>query len=804
MRLRPAARPRPHPAGPSPEKTGFHVRKSPTSRNFFPRALSHPFMSFRRLFPALLLAPLLALATPPPAAPAAPGPTAALVPPPAVPPVATAPTRNLEATAALRQELRALIHLLEEVHFNRDQVRPSSYVELIPNAFRALDRQKLFLLNSDLEEFQERNRPEALYFNLATLGRLETAFAIHARYDQRVRERVAWIQQRLPGDFDFSTDATYELERRELPWPADAAEADALWERRLKFELLQELLNNRSLDEARAKVARRYERVLRNLDDFDSGDVAEVFLTAIAGLYDPHSTYFSPETYEDFGINMRLQLFGIGALLGLEDDVCVLKEIIPGGPADLSRQLRPNDKIHAVAQGDGEFVEIVGMKLRRIVQMIRGEKGTQVRLLVQPADAADAAVRREIVLTRDLINLDSARAHGAIFQVPNERGQTRPFGVIPLPPSYGRERDGASPQTSASSDIAELIKRLKAENIEGLVLDLRRNGGGLLSEAVAITGLFIPSGPVVQIKNYAGEVKIDADQNPAVAYSGPLVVLTDRFSASASEIVAGALQNYGRAVIVGDSSTHGKGTVQTVIEMERVIPARNRTGAATGASKLTVQKFYLPNGASTQLRGVVPDIVLPSVNEFFPIGEQDLPHAMAWDEVSPSLFDATPISGTDLKFLRQRSAARMEELPEFALLRRSIERFRDRQAERTVSLNLETRRAGKVEDRTFGEETRAARRSLEENYAFAFTEVFVAPPPPPRIRAERRDDDDSGLDGGEEEPDNDTRYAKMDVHLRESLRILHDVRALSPAVAVAAGFTGATGTKASTASLPAN
>lgn len=736
-------------------------------------------MRFRRLFLALLLAPGLFAAEP------------ASLSSPNTPPARAAADvpRKLEPTDALRQELKALIRLLEEVHFNRDQVRPASFGELIPNTFKALDGQKLFLLASDLAEFQERHRPEALYWNLSTVGRLDAAFAIYARYEQRVRERIEWIHQRLPGDFDFATEATYEIDRRELPWPADAASAEALWEKRLKFELLQELLNNKSLDEARTKVAKRYERLLRNLDDFDANDVAEVFLTAIANLYDPHSTYFSPDTYEDFGINMRLQLFGIGALLGLEDDVCVLKEIIPGGPADLSRQLKPNDKILAVAQEKGEFVEIVGMKLRRIVQMIRGEKGTKVRLLVQPADAADAAMRQEITLVRDLINLDSARAHAAVFQVPDAKGRTRPYGVVTLPTFYGRERESAKEQNSASGDIAELIKRLKAENIEGLVLDLRRNGGGLLSEAVALAGLFIPAGPVVQIKNYAGEVKIDEDTDPAVAYSGPLVVLTDRFSASASEIVAGALQNYGRAVVVGDSSTHGKGTVQTVIELDRVIPQRIRGGAATGATKVTVQKFYLPNGASTQLKGVVPDIVIPSIDEFLPIGEQDLPHALSWDIISTSFFDSTPIPARDFVTLRKRSEERRETLPEFALLQKSIERFKERQAEKSVSLNLETRRAVKADDKAFREETRAARKALEASEAYAFTEIFVAPPPPPRIKAEKTEDaedGDAGLDDEEDEEDGSARYAKMDVYLRESLRILQDVRSLEPAVAVAA------------------
>lgn len=738
-------------------------------------------MRFRRLLLALLLAPALFAAETAPSTPQS----------PTTAPAAAAP-RKLEPTDSLRQELKALIRLLEEVHFNRDQVRPASYVELIPNSFKALDGQKLFLLGADLNEFQERYRPEALYWNLSTGGRLDAAFAIYARYEKRVRERIEWIHKRLPGDFDFATDASYELDRRELPWPADPAAADALWEKRLKFELLQELLNKKSLDEARTKVAKRYERVLRNLEDFDANDVAEVFLSAIANLYDPHSNYFSPDTYEDFGINMRLQLFGIGALLGLEDDVCVLKEIIPGGPADLSRQLKPNDKILAVAQEKGEFVEIVGMKLRRIVQMIRGEKGTKVRLLIQPADAADAAMRTEITLVRDLINLDSARAHAAVFQVPDAKGGTRPYGVVTLPTFYGREREGAKEQNSATADIAELIKRLKAENIEGLVLDLRRNGGGLLSEAVSLAGLFIPNGPVVQIKNYAGEVKIDEDTDRSVAYSGPLVVLTDRFSASASEIVAGALQNYGRAVVVGDTSTHGKGTVQTVIEMDRVIPQRIRGNAVTGATKVTVQKFYLPNGASTQLKGVVPDIIIPSIDEFLPIGEQDLPHALPWDEISTSFFDATPIPARDFVTLRNRSTERQDKLPEFALLKKSIERFKTRQAEKAVSLNLETRRATKTDDKTFRDEARAARKALEATDAYAFKEIFVAPPPPPRIKAEKKagaestDDADAGLDGEDpDEEDSQARYAKMDVYLRESLRILQDVRSLEPAVAVA-------------------
>lgn len=730
-------------------------------------------MPIRRSFALALLAPLLALAVPAPATPD----TTTPAPPPSAAP------RELKPTAGLALELKTLVRLLEEVHFNRDQVTEASYAEVIPNTFKALDGQRLFFLGSDLDEFQARNPPDNLYHNLAALGNLRPAFAIYARYEQRVRERIQWINTRLPGDFDFDDEATYEIDRRELPWPADAAAADALWEKRLKFELLQELLNKKTIEEARAKVSKRYERLLKNLDDFDADDVAEVFLTSVAGLYDPHSTYFSPDTYADFSINMRLQLFGIGALLGLEDDVCVLKEIIPGGPADLSRVLKPNDKILAVGQEKGEMVEVVGMKLRRIVQMIRGEKGTKVRLLVQPADAADAAVRKEIVLVRDLINLDSARAHAAVFQVPDAKGELQPLGVITLPTFYGRDSRDSKEQNSATDDIAALVKRLQEQNIKGLVLDLRRNGGGLLGEAVTLSGLFIRSGPVVQVKNYAGEVKIDEDQDPAVAYDGPLVILTSRFSASASEIVAGALQNYGRAVVVGDTSTHGKGTVQTVIEMGNVLPQLARKGQSAGAAKVTVQKFYLPNGASTQLKGVVPDIVIPSIDEFLPIGEQDLPHALAWDEISTSFFDSKPLAPSAIDHLRARSAARVSSLPEFGLLKKNIARFQERQAEKTVSLNLDTRLAGKAADKAFRDETDAARKALEASDAYAFTEYFVAPPPPPRIKAEKSADEETDESEASDEPDSDERYAKMDVYLRESLRILQDLRAVPAAEA---------------------
>lgn len=712
----------------------------------------------------------------------------------ALPVALTAPAHAVEREDArpdpqLSLETRTLVRLLENLHYNRDAVTRTNYTEVIPEAMKAFDGLKLFFLDSDLTELQGRYKPDTLYWNISALGRLEPATDIHRRYEQRVRARAAWIFDRLARDFEFTTDERYVFDRRELPWPADEAAADALWEQRLKFELLQELLNKKSLDEGRETVRKRYERVLKNLTDLSSSDVVETFLNAVAGLYDPHSNYFSPESFEDFGINMRLQLFGIGALLELQDEVCVIKEIIPGGPADLSRQLKPGDKILLVKQGpQAEALDILGLKLRKIVQYIRGPKDTEVTLVIQPADAEDSAVRREITLKRDLVNIDSARAHAAIFKVPAATPETAPtrVGVISLPTFYGPDGSGKPGQNSGTADVANLIGQLKTAGIDSLVLDLSRNGGGLLNEAVSLAGLFIGTGPVVQVRAYTGEVKVDSDEDPAVAYAGPLIVLTSRFSASASEIVAGALQNHGRAVIVGDRATHGKGTVQTVIDFKSQVPSLARSSKPVGASKLTVQKFYLPNGASTQRRGVAADIVVPSINEFLPIGEADLPHALEWDEISTSFFDHAGLSSGQIAELRARSEARRAGLPEFALLQRGIDRFQVVQAEKSVSLNLEQRRSTKAETKALRAELDATRKALEMSDAYDFTEYFVAAPPPPRIRAPKKTEDEDDELNTMADEELDERYRKMDVHLRESLRVAADLRALlAPAPVVA-------------------
>jgi carboxyl-terminal processing protease len=675
----------------------------------------------------------------------------------------------------LAAEASTLTKLLDELHYNRDAVRSPDYANVIEDYMSDLDGQRLFFLGSDRAKFMEEYSKN-VYYNAAFLGNINAAYEIFYVYQERVEKRIAWISEELKKDLDFSTQETYRVDRQKSEWPATIAASDELWGRRIKFELVQEILNKKTVEEAKTQVRKRYERMLKNLGEIEGNDLAEIFLSTIARLYDPHSTYFSAATYEDFGIQMKLKLVGIGALLGVEDDLCVVKEIVPGGPADLGRELKPNDKIISVAEKGGEPVEIIGMKLRKIVDKIRGKKGTQVSLMVQPADATDSSLRKEIVITRDTVQLNSARARAAVFDLPDGEGKTQPIGVITLPAFYvvGDEGDTDSERSSASKDVALLIDQLKRQGIQGLVLDLRRNGGGYLTEAIELAGLFVSRGPIVQVKNYNGEIHVDSDRDPKIAYAGPLAVLVDRFSASASEIVAGALQNYGRAIVVGDSSTHGKGSVQQVVEMKQLSRAL-ALAPKTGAVKFTIQKYYLPSGASTQLKGVVPEIVLPSIEDYLPIGESDLPHALVWDQIPTSFFDGEPLDAKVLAPLRESSLQRQSQLEEFAYLRRVVDRFKATQEQKLISVNLEERRRQKTEEDAFRKEMKVEKERIAKN-DYPFKPFYLGPPPPPKIRAPKKEDDDDDEIGNADD-ENET-YVKADVHLREALRVVSDAIAL--------------------------
>lgn len=683
-------------------------------------------------------------------------------------------TPAFKSTPLISEESRTLVQLLEHVHYLNTPVTDETFRKLITGFMGDLDEQRMFFTAQDQDRFLGQFAPH-LGSQMRDRGDLSPAFEIYTVYHQRAIARVEWVLAELQKPLDLTADETFPVSRREAAWPSTADEADALWRARIKLELIPDLLNGKTLDEARTTVSKRYERMRKNLDELEAGDVEEIFLSSLTRLYDPHSTFFSAETYEDFSISMRLSLVGIGALLSSEDGYCVVKELIPGGPAQLSKQLQVNDKIVAVAQPGSEPVDVIGMSLRKVVNMIRGQKGTEIRLTTVPADAADDSVQKEIVLVRDVVQLNASRAKASIEEVPTQEGGTMPIGVIDVPSFYGPvdDDDSGADSNSVTADVEELITKLKAAGVRGIVLDLRRNGGGLLGEAVDLTGLFIPKGVVVQVRDSLGQISDKRDADPKVAYDGPLMVLTSRYSASASEIVAGALQNYGRAIIVGDSSTHGKGTVQAVLEMRTFLPRATIAGNRAGAAKLTIQKFYLPNGASTQQKGVIPDVALPAIEDYLPIGESDLPNSLPWDTIAPAGIRGRELDSMLRDHLRNATRMRVNTLEEFEFLQTRIAWLREREERKDISVNLEKRRAMKAEDEKFREEMKSRQNTLA-TLNFAQRDVLldsVANSPEPTKTAEDL------LAQGEEE---DADLKPFDVHLREALRVLRDAIEIAP------------------------
>ena len=415
---------------------------------------------------------------------------------------------------------------------------------------------------------------------------------------------------------------------------------------------------------------------------------------------------------ENFSIDMRLSLVGIGASLRSIDGYTTIEEIIPGGPAAVQGELKMDDRITAVAQGNGPFVDVIDMKLDKVVELIRGKKATVVRLQLVPAGQTDTSKRKVIALTRDEVKLTEKEAHAEIIEHKDANGQPERLGWITLPSFYldiNPTAGSHTPPKSTTRDMAALIGRLNKEGITGLVVDLRRNGGGSLDEAISATGLFIKKGPVVQSKDYSKQMQVLSDKDPSVAYAGPLVVLTNHVSASASEIFAGALQDYGRAVIVGDKSTFGKGTVQAVLEVGRFMSPFGMKVADAGALKLTIQKFYRPSGQSTQLKGVESDVVLPSRYAHLEVGEDALKYPLPYDEVKPADYDKWPGPPVDLADLRTRSEERVKNNPEFRYIQQDIDKMEQRIASNHLSLNKEVREAEAKADKERNDQVKAER-----------------------------------------------------------------------------------------------
>ncbi|HUA67999.1 MAG TPA: carboxy terminal-processing peptidase [Candidatus Saccharimonadales bacterium] len=598
--------------------------------------------------------------------------------------------------------------LMEEYQYSQQPLNEEMSKKFFDGYLDSLDPQHLYFLQSDIAEFAVyRTNLDTLTVNDRGVADLTPAYQIFERFLERLSERVVYEDKLLKRDhFSFDTHQRILLDRSKAPYPKDLAAARQLWRQRLLYDYLQEVVSRRisstnstvivplpksAPKEIADKLERHYNWMLRLFTNWDNSDVLEAYLNALTHAYDPHSDYLNTSHAQDFSIDMSLSLFGIGAELRSEDGYCTIISLVPGGPAAKSKQLKPEDRIIAVAQGKQPPVDVVDMELSKIVQMIRGPKGTEVRLTIIPVD--DPNSHRVVTLTRAEIKLPDQEAKAELVLIPNGQGGTNRLGIIDLPSFYATVDlpgdNGNLPEKSTTADVTRLIKKLEQENVGGIILDLRGNGGGSLEEAVNFTGLFVTNGPVVLVRTPQGRVLVDKNTSTSALYRGPLVVLVNRFSASATEIVTGALQDYGRALIVGDTSTYGKGTVQNLNPLRPFIWSPIETASNDpGTVKITIRKFYRISGASTQLKGVIPDIILPDTLSYLTdIGESSLPNALPWDTI-PQV-DYTPLDMVQpyLPELRKLSDTRVATNQEFIYIRQDIAELQKMQVDKAASLN---------------------------------------------------------------------------------------------------------------------
>ncbi len=591
---------------------------------------------------------------------------------------------------------------LENLQYSLQPLDKAMSEKFFDGYLQTLDPRRENFLQTDIDEFAHyRTNLDKLTIGGRGRADLTPAYEIFERFLERITQHTDYANQLLKQDrFRFNTDERILLDRRHAPYPKDLAEAKELWSQWLRSEYLQEKLDRefsptnggtvlpvpKSADEEiSSQLARRYSWTLHYYTNWDSDNVLEVYLNALTHAYDPHTDYLNEQHAADFRISMSLQLAGIGAQLHEDYGYCTIESLIPGGPADKSRQINKKDRVIAVAQSNQPPVNVVDMELTKVVELIRGPKDTQVRLTLDEKD--NPASRHVVVLTRDEIKLEDQEAKARLIELPDDRGGTNRIGVISVPSFYAPI--GSDAHNYISVDVAKLIKKLEQEKVAGIILDMRSNPGGSLEEAIQFTGLFIKEGPVVLARNSVAQVAVKSNNSSSVLYSGPLVVLINRFSASAAEIVAAALQDYGRAVVVGDISTHGKGTVQNLTPLRQFIwPATPTATNDPGTLKITISKFYRVTGASTQLKGVEPDIVLPDVlNYSTDIGEGALENPLPWDPIPGVDFNKLNLVQPYLADLRRNSETRTTTNRDFNYIRQGIDEFKKMQADKTATLN---------------------------------------------------------------------------------------------------------------------
>ncbi|MEP6418844.1 MAG: carboxy terminal-processing peptidase, partial [Marinobacter sp.] len=572
---------------------------------------------------------------------------------------------------------------LQFTHFRDLSINDSLSGDVFDAYLDYLDGQRVYLTQKDIDKLS------AIRLGLGSAlktGQLQPGFDIYNLVQQRIIERLEFALDLIDNGIDkldFSADERILLDRSDADWAADREALDDMWVKRIKNAVLAQRLNDSDDESIKEALQRRYEGQLKRAYQARSEDAFQAYMNAFAGMWDPHTSYFSPRTSENFNINMSLSLEGIGAVLQSDNEYTKVVRLVPGGPASKQGQLEPADRIVSVKQDDEEKpVNVIGWRLDEVVDLIRGPRESTVTLEVIPADAPDETVTETIAIERDKVKLEEQSASKEVIEF-ERNNDTYRIGVIDIPTFYAdfkAMQDGDPNYKSTTRDVRKLIDELKADGVDGVVMDLRNNGGGALHEANDLVGLFIEEGPTVQIRNSNNDVQVLNDEDPSVAYDGPMVVLVNRMSASASEIFAGAIQDYGRGLVVG-SQTFGKGTVQAVRPLNH------------GQLKITQSKFYRVSGGSTQHKGVIPDIEIPSRVDKTRIGEDALDHALPWDQIEAvphaRYFDFSGI----IDELRKRHDTRFEENPEFSLLQKEIEFLKQQREQEYVSLNLEKRKA---------------------------------------------------------------------------------------------------------------
>ena len=662
--------------------------------------------------------------------------------------VAVASSLAVAQQADFNEVGRQMAIMLQNSHFARLPFNAELSQRFLDDYLKDLDFQRLYFTQEDVEGFKLKYG-DNLHTLLLHGNSMPAATEIYGRFKKRVEERVELTESLLKSEnFEFSKDESVMLSRKDAPWPKNDREAADLWRLQIKEAVLGETLRREMLTKMakeqgksdpgssdrspKEKVSLRYKRFLSSVEDGDDEETANYFLSSIARSYDPHTDYMSFREMNRFKDGMKNELVGIGALLkGEEDGATKIMGIVVGGPADREGTLKLNDRVVAVdTLNTGkaeEMVDIMFMKIDKVVDYIRGKEGSSVALKIEPAGGPPGETKI-VVIKRDKVEMKDEQASGDLIELKSELGATRRLGVITLPSFYADFEEG---KVRCSVDVERILKRLTEEKIDALILDLRNNGGGSLEEVRRMTGFFIESGPVVQVKNTLGQVQVKDSDNGKPIYTGPMIVMTDKSSASASEILAGALQDFNRAVIVGDTSTFGKGTVQQPMDIGRMLPlfaARNRAGFL----KVTIQKFYRPSGSSTQMDGVAANVVLPSLADALEMGEEFLEHPLPHDRIRPA-GDFKPLDpqGLFIPRLKELSQERLNADKDFSYVIQDVLKAKDRFKANLVSLNQATRQKELAEsdatqkERNAERRTRFAKIAIEDKQALTFFKITL-------------------------------------------------------------------------------